>query len=64
MDDILKGILSKKDRELIERDTYCRSEFNGDYRNAWLYGDERVEEIHSEWNTLNDGFLFEDYSDI
>jgi NurA-like 5'-3' nuclease len=60
---ILKGILSKRDRELLEMDTYYKREYSNDYRDAWFYGDEKVEEIHSEWDSLSDGFLLEDYSD-
>lgn len=58
----VRGLLSKREIELIERDRYNKSEYSKDYRDVWCYGDERVEEIHSEWNSLNDGFLFEDYN--
>lgn len=58
----IRGLLSKKDIELIERDTYNRNEFSRDYYNEWSKGSDLVDEIHSEWNSLNDGYLFEDYN--
>ena len=56
------GLLSKRERQLLERDTYNKREYGMEMKDEWYYGNERVEEIHSEWNSLNDGFLFEDYS--
>jgi len=58
----VRGLLSQREIKLIERDRYNKAEYSKDYRDAWCYGDERVEEIHSEWNSLNDGLLFEDYN--
>ena len=59
---VLKGILSKRDRELIEMDTYYRREYSGDYKDAWYYGDESIIEVSSEWNSLSEQYTFEDYS--
>lgn len=57
------GLLSKRERELIERDTYNKREYGTEMKDEWYYGDERVEEIHSEWNSLSSGYYIEDYSD-
>lgn len=57
------GLLSKHERELIERDTYNKREYGMEMKDEWYYSDERVEEIHSEWNSLSNGYYIEDYSD-
>jgi hypothetical protein len=64
MHDILKGLLNKRERDMIERDTYNRQEYATDMKDEWYYGDEKVKEIHSEWNSLSNRYIFEDYEDF
>ena len=42
---ILDGILSKREREIIERDKINRMYYNNDYRDEWCRGNDFVNEI-------------------
>ena len=59
----IKGILSKRDRELIERDTYNRNEFSRDYYNEWSKGSDLVDEIFTEGELLAGGYSLEYFRD-
>ena len=58
------GLLSKRERELIERDTYNRSEYGGEYRNEWHYGNDTVDELTSEYDILENGYYIEAIIDL
>lgn len=57
----LNGILSRKERELIERDSYNKSEYGGEYKDEFYYGNESVNEIVSEYDILENGYYIEEY---
>ena len=57
----LKGILSKKQLEMVERDTYNRSEYNHDYKNEWCKGNDLIGELISEYDALENGYYIEKY---
>lgn len=59
----LNGLLSKRERELIERNTYLNSEYNKDYKNDWYYGSDLVDEIVVEGKLLGSGYSLEDFSE-
>jgi len=54
------GLLSNRERELIERDTYNKAEFEGQYKNDWYYGDDTVDELTSEYDILENGYYIEE----
>lgn len=59
----LNGVLSKRERELIERNTYLKSEYNKDYLNEWYYGSDLINEIVVEGELLSSGYSLEDFSE-
>jgi hypothetical protein len=61
MRDVLKGILSKKERELIERDNIDRTYYNNEYYDAWAYGNDFVDEIVTEGRILDDTFCIKEF---
>ena len=56
---ILDGILSKREREIIERDKINRMYYNNDYRDEWCRGSDFVNEIQTETSIFNDSYHLE-----
>ena len=56
---ILDGILSKREREIIERDKINRMYYNNDYRDEWCRGNDFVNEIQTEMSIFNDSYHLE-----
>jgi hypothetical protein len=54
--EFLKGILSRKEIELLERDKYYREEYSKDYYDEWYKGNDLVDEIYSEGKLLDDTY--------
>lgn len=57
----LNGVLSRREKNMIEMDRYNRQEYEGEYRNSWVYGNDSVEEIESEYDILEKGYYIEEY---
>lgn len=58
----LNGVLNRREREIIERDTYNRSEFSGDYYDEYAYGSDLVDEFGIEGSITDDTYCIKDFS--
>ena len=62
--------LSNKEIEMVERDTYYKSEYRTDYRDEWYYGNDRVDELCMSGQDINGKYKFlvqcwlDEYSEV
>lgn len=55
------GLISKRELEMIERDSYLRQEYSEEMKKDFYYGDESLDELNSEYEVLANGYYIEDY---
>lgn len=56
---VLEGLLSKRERETIERDKMNRMYYSADYRDEWCKGNDFVNEMQTEVQLFNDSYHLE-----
>ena len=57
----LKGILNKRQREIVERDTYNHEQYGKEMKDEWYYGNDLTDEFEIEGEFFGSTYGLEDF---
>ena len=57
----LKGLLNKRQIEIVERDIYNKNEYGVDYYDTWAYGNDLTDELEIEGEFFSSTYSLEDF---